>query len=171
MVYAGGAGQAREVDQRDPRRLDAQHPAFVRGAVGEQDLLDRAVAPGRGEDAGNCGDALRHPLGALRGDEGDRSATLGQPGGQRSCLGSPHDHGRAARRADPPGPHNLPGRLDGHYPVFIAPTSSCAKPAPSAGLHVSTLISGGPCRLLRTPCWEPFFPTLSLQVFPRMLEP
>jgi len=61
--------------------------------------------------------------------------------------------------------------LDEHYPVFIAPTSSCAKPAPSPGLHVSTLISGGPCRLLRTPAGNRFFPTLSLQVFPRMLEP
>ena len=61
--------------------------------------------------------------------------------------------------------------LEGHYPFFIAPTSSCAKPAPSPGLRVSTLISGGPCRLLRTPAGNRFFPTLSLQVCPRMLEP
>jgi hypothetical protein len=41
----------------------------------------------------------------------------------------------------------------------------------SSGLRVSTLISRGPCRLLRAPAGNWFFPTLSLQVFPRMLEP
>ena len=39
--------------------------------------------------------------------------------------------------------------LERHYPFFIAPTNSCAKPAPSPGLRVSTLISGSPCRLPR----------------------
>jgi len=61
--------------------------------------------------------------------------------------------------------------LEGRYPFFLAPTSSCAKPVPSSGIHVSTLISRGPCRLLRTPAGNRFFPTLSLQVFPRMPEP
>jgi hypothetical protein len=61
--------------------------------------------------------------------------------------------------------------LEGRYPFFIAPTSSCAKPASSSGLCVSTLISRGPGRLLRAPAGNWFFPTLSLQVFPRMLEP
>ena len=36
-------------------------------------------------------------------------------------------------------------------PFFLAPTSSCAKPVPSSGIRVSTLISQGPCRLLRAP--------------------
>ena len=61
--------------------------------------------------------------------------------------------------------------LEGRYSCFLAPTSSCAKPVPSSGIHVSTLISRGPCRLLRTPAGNWFFPTLSLQVFLRMLEP
>ena len=61
--------------------------------------------------------------------------------------------------------------LEERYPFFIAPTSSCAKPVPSSGLRVSTLISRGPGRLLRAPAGNWFFPTLSLQVFPRMLEP
>jgi hypothetical protein len=61
--------------------------------------------------------------------------------------------------------------LEEHYPFFIAPTSSCAKPASSSGLRVSTLISRGPGRLLRAPAGNWFFPTLSLQVFARMLEP
>jgi hypothetical protein len=61
--------------------------------------------------------------------------------------------------------------LEERYPFFIAPTSSCAKPASSSGLRVSTLISRGPGRLLRAPAGNWFFPTLSLQVFPRMLEP
>jgi hypothetical protein len=61
--------------------------------------------------------------------------------------------------------------LEERYPFFIAPTSSCAKPASSSGLRVSTLISRGPGRLLRAPAGNWFFPTLSLQVFARMLEP
>ena len=61
--------------------------------------------------------------------------------------------------------------LEERYPFFIAPTSSCAKPASSSGLRVSTLMSRGPGRLLRAPAGNWFFPTLSLQVFPRMLEP
>ena len=65
----------------------------------------------------------------------------------------------------------VPHHLERHYPFFLAPTSSCAKPAPSSGIRVSTLISRGLCRLLRTPAGHWFFPTLSLQVFPRMLEP
>ena len=68
-------------------------------------------------------------------------------------------------------PGGIQYHLEGHYPFFFAPTSSCAKPAPSSGIRVSTLISRGPCRLLRTPAGNWFFPTLSLQVFPRMLEP
>src|SRR6201997_355945 len=57
------------------------------------------------------------------------------------------------------------------------PLTSClsprvhSKPVPSSGIRVSTLISPGPCRLLRTPAGNRFFPTLSLQVFPRMLAP
>src|SRR4029077_21001959 len=51
------------------------------------------------------------------------------------------------------------------------PTSSGANPASSSGLCVSTLISRGPGRLLRAPAGNWFFPTFSLQVFPRMLEP
>ena len=61
--------------------------------------------------------------------------------------------------------------LEERYPFFIAPTSSCAKPASSSGLRVSTLISRGPGRLLRAPAGNWFFPTLSLPVFARMLEP
>ena len=61
--------------------------------------------------------------------------------------------------------------LEERYPFFIAPTSSSAKPASSSGLRVSTLISRGSGRLLRAPAGNWFFPTLSLQVFPRMLEP
>jgi len=61
--------------------------------------------------------------------------------------------------------------LEGRYPFFLAPTSSCAKPVPSSGIRVSTLISRGPCRLLRASAGIWFFPTLSLPVFPRMLEP
>jgi hypothetical protein len=61
--------------------------------------------------------------------------------------------------------------LEERYLFFIAPTSSCAKPPSSSGLRVSTLISRGPGRLLRAPAGNWFFPTLSLQVFPRMLEP
>jgi len=61
--------------------------------------------------------------------------------------------------------------LEGCYPFFFAPTSSCAKPAASSGVRVSTLISRGLCRLLRAPAGIWFFPTLSLSVFPRMLEP
>src|SRR5262249_32918111 len=48
--------------------------------------------------------------------------------------------------------------LEGRYPSFIAPTSSCAKPAPSSRLRVSTLISKGLCRLLRGSCGERFLP-------------
>ena len=45
----------------------------------------------------------------------------------------------------------VPHHLEGHYPFFLAPTSSCAKPAPSSGLRDSPLISRGLCRLLRAP--------------------
>jgi hypothetical protein len=61
--------------------------------------------------------------------------------------------------------------LEERYPFFLARTSSCAKPASSSGLRVSTLISRGPGRLLRAPAGNWFFPTLSLPVFARMLEP
>ena len=47
--------------------------------------------------------------------------------------------------------------LEERYPFFIAPTSSCAKPASSSGLRVSTLISRGPGRLLRAPAGNWFF--------------
>src|SRR6516162_9861115 len=45
--------------------------------------------------------------------------------------------------------------LEGHYPFFIAPTSSCAKPAPSSGLrgpHLFPEVLAGCCE---HPCWEP----------------
>jgi hypothetical protein len=48
--------------------------------------------------------------------------------------------------------------LEGRYPFFFAPASSCAKPVPSSGIRVSTLISRGPCRLLRTPAGNRFLP-------------
>jgi len=51
--------------------------------------------------------------------------------------------------------------LEGHYPFFLAPTSSCAKPAPSSGLRDSPLISRGLCRLLRAPCWELILPDVT----------
>ena len=41
--------------------------------------------------------------------------------------------------------------LEERYPFFLAHASSCAKPVPSTGLRVSTLISHGLCRLLRAP--------------------
>ena len=58
----------------------------------------------------------------------------------------------------------------------VTPSSSLLRAhapnlVPSSGIRVSTLISQGPCRLLRTPAGNWFFPTLSLQVFLRMLEP
>jgi hypothetical protein len=59
--------------------------------------------------------------------------------------------------------------LEGHYPSFIAPTSSCARPNSSARTSCFTLISSGLCRLLPAPAGKGSFPTLSLQVFPRML--
>mgnify|MGYP003573177986 CR=1 FL=1 len=59
--------------------------------------------------------------------------------------------------------------LEGHYPFFIAPTSSCARPNSSAGTSCNTLITSGLCRLLPAPAGRWPFPTLSLQVFPRML--
>ena len=60
--------------------------------------------------------------------------------------------------------------LEGHYPFFFAPTSSCAKPVPSTGLRGLPLISRGLCRLLRAPAGNCFFPTLLCKSFPGCLS-
>ena len=88
-----------------------------------------------------------------------------------TILGPPSTQSSCACRERDSWQDGVTHHLGGHYPSFIAPTSSCAKPVPSAGLRVSPRMSVGPCRLLRAPAGNRFFPTLSLQVFPRMLEP
>ena len=60
--------------------------------------------------------------------------------------------------------------LRGHYSSVIAPTDSCAKPSGSPLLRFSPR-SGSLCRLLPAPAASGFFPTLSLQIFPEMLDP
>jgi hypothetical protein len=57
----------------------------------------------------------------------------------------------------------------GHYPSFIAPTSSCVRPHSSPWLRFS--IPRGLCRLSSVPAARWSFPTLSLRVFPSMLGP
>jgi hypothetical protein len=61
--------------------------------------------------------------------------------------------------------------LEGHYPFFIAHTSSCAKPAPSSGFvypHFFPAVLAGCCE---PPAGNRFFPTLSPQFFPQMPGP
>src|SRR5262252_5504237 len=71
----------------------------------------------------------------------------GPPSAQSSFAG----HERYSRQGD------VLHHLEGRYPFFLAPTSSCAKPVPSSGIRVSTLISRGPCRLQRAfACFFPY---------------
>ena len=60
--------------------------------------------------------------------------------------------------------------LRGHYPSFIAHTTSCVRPKPSRRLQPWPR-SAGLCRLLPTPAGRWPFPTLSLRIFPRMPGP
>src|SRR5260370_39761268 len=47
--------------------------------------------------------------------------------------------------------------LEGRYPLFIAHTSSCAKPAPSFGFVHSHFIRRS-LQVAASPCWEPVLP-------------
>ena len=60
--------------------------------------------------------------------------------------------------------------LRGHYPSFVAHTTSCARPKPSHRLRLLPW-SAGLCRLLPAPAGRRPFPTLSPRVFPWMLGP
>jgi len=61
-------------------------------------------------------------------------------------------------------------RVSGHYPTFIAPTGSCARPNPSHRLR-SRPWSMGLCRWSPVPAGRWPFPTLSPQVFPQVPGP
>ncbi len=60
--------------------------------------------------------------------------------------------------------------LEGRYPLFVAHTGSCVRPKPSRRLPALATVDGS-LQVAASPCWVMPFPTLSLQVFPRMLGP
>jgi hypothetical protein len=64
----------------------------------------------------------------------------------------------------------LPHLLGRHYPAFIAPTGSCAKPTPSSRLG-SGPRTHGLRRLLPAPAGHRPFPTFSLPIFPCVSGP
>ncbi len=84
----------------------------------------------------------------------------GPPGTQRSFARSRRYLSRSG----------VSRHLKGHYPFFIAHTTSCARPNPSHRLRLLPW-SAGLCRLLPAPAGGRPFPTLSPRVFPWMLGP
>ena len=64
----------------------------------------------------------------------------------------------------------VPRRLERRYPLFLAPTGSCARPHPSRRLR-SPPWPTGPGRLLPAPAGRRSFPTLSPRIFPQVPGP
>jgi hypothetical protein len=94
-------------------------------------------------------------------DLGSKSeATHGPPSAQ-----SPFARWRCYRQR-----RDVQRRVSGHYPAFLAPTGSCARPNPSHRLR-SRPWSMGLCRLSPAPAGRWPFPTLSPPVFPQVPGP
>ena len=61
--------------------------------------------------------------------------------------------------------------LRGRYPSVIAPTGSCATPVGLSPASAFSLVRKSPGRLYAVPAAHGSFPTLSLRIFPWMLDP
>ena len=98
------------------------------------------------------------PLGSspLRGQRAPGSVS-GRP------LGPPSAQSPFARRGCDPRPSGVPHRFDQRYPVFVAPTGSCARPKPSRRFR--SPYTTGLRRLRPAPAGRWSFPTL----FPAIL--
>ena len=98
------------------------------------------------------------PLGSspLRGQRAPGSVS-GRP------LGPPSAQSPFARRGCYPRPSGVPHRFDQRYPVFVAPTGSCARPKPSRRFR--SPYTTGLRRLRPAPAGRWSFPTL----FPAIL--
>ena len=86
-----------------------------------------------------------------------------------TILGPPSAQSSFARHERYSCQDGVQHHLEGHYPFFLAPTSSCVKPAPSSDFVIPHLFPRS-LQVAASPCWERILPTLFRESFPGCLS-